>query len=127
MSATKTESNGPGVLETLKMLVAAAIVVAGVTAYYYFPDVSVAIRAAGVVLAVAAGIGVFMTSERGQALWRFIQSSRVELRKVVWPNRQETTQTAIAVFIFVVVMALFFWALDMFLLWVTRMVTGQGG
>ena len=53
--------------------------------------------------------------------------SRVELRKVIWPNRQETVQTAVAVIIFTIVMALFFWVLDKFLFWATRLLTGQGG
>jgi preprotein translocase subunit SecE len=65
-----------------------------------------------------------MTSTQGRRLWHFIQGSRVEIRKVVWPTRTETTQTAIAVFIFTLIMALFFWALDSGLLWLTRRLVG---
>jgi preprotein translocase subunit SecE len=65
-----------------------------------------------------------MTSTQGQRLWRFIQGSRVEIRKVVWPTRQETTQTAIAVFVFTLIMAVFFWLLDSGLLWLTRRFVG---
>ena len=43
---------------------------------------------------------------------------------VIWPTRTETTQTAIAVFIFTLIMALFFWALDSGLLWLTRRLVG---
>ena len=71
-----------------------------------------------------AGIAIAMTSTQGQGLWHFIQGSRVEIRKVVWPTRQETTQTAIAVFVFTIVWALFFWALDSGLLWLTRQLVG---
>ena len=60
-----------------------------------------------------------MTSMQGQRLWHFIQGSRVEIRKVVWPTRTETTQTALAVFVFTLIMGLFFWALDSGLLWLT--------
>jgi preprotein translocase subunit SecE len=70
---------------------------------------------------------VLLQSAQGKALWRFVNSSRVELRKVVWPTREEAIQTTIAVIIFTVVMGVFFWLLDMFLLWVTRFLTGQGG
>jgi preprotein translocase subunit SecE len=65
-----------------------------------------------------------MTSAQGQRLWSFIQGSRVEIRKVVWPTKQETTQTAIAVFVFTLVMMLFFWTLDSGLLWLTRRFVG---
>ncbi len=122
----KTETSGPGALDVVKIILAAALVVAGVVGYYYFPDASVALRALGVLAAVAAAIGVFMSTVQGRDLWRFIQSSRVELRKVIWPTRQETVQTAIAVIIFTLIMAVFFWVLDKFLFWATRLLTGQG-
>jgi preprotein translocase subunit SecE len=67
-----------------------------------------------------------MWSERGQALWKFIQGSRVEIRKVIWPTRQETLQTSLTVMVFALVMALFFWVLDFGLLEITRYLTGQG-
>ena len=51
----------------------------------------------------------------------------MELRKVVWPTRDEAIQTTIAVFVFTLIMGVFFWLLDMFLLWLTRLLTGQGG
>ena len=61
-----------------------------------------------------------MTSTQGRGCGPSSRESRVEIRKVVWPTRQETTQTAIAVFVFTLIMALFFWALDSGLLWLTR-------
>jgi preprotein translocase subunit SecE len=122
----KTETSGPGVLDLIKILLAVGLIVAGVGAYYFFPDASVALRAVGVVVSVALAIAVFMSTVRGQELWAFIQSSRVELRKVVWPTKNETVQTAIAVIIFTIVMAIFFWVLDKFLFWATRLLTGQG-
>jgi preprotein translocase subunit SecE len=76
---------------------------------------------------LGASIGVAATSTQGQRVWAFIQGSRIEIRKVVWPTKQETTQTAIAVFIFTLIMALFFWALDTGLLWLTRTLVGSTG
>ena len=122
----KTETSGPGVLDVINLLLAVGLIVAGVGAYYYFPDASVALRAVGVVVSIALAIAVFLSTVRGQELWTFIQSSRVELRKVVWPTKNETVQTAIAVIIFTIVMAIFFWVLDKFLFWATRLLTGQG-
>jgi preprotein translocase subunit SecE len=51
----------------------------------------------------------------------------VELRKVVWPTREETIQTTVTVLVFALIMGVFFWLLDMFLLYATRLLTGQGG
>ncbi len=123
--ATQTETSESGVLDIIKLLIAAAALVGGLYAYYiYEADVAQSLRVLMVLGGTAVGIGIAMTSTQGQRLWHFIQGSRVEIRKVVWPTKQETTQTAIAVFVFTLVLMLFFWALDSGLLWLTRTLVG---
>ena len=123
---TKAEQTGSP-LDTGKLLVAAAVLVGGIWGYYYFAEESVLLRAIGVLAAFIIALLVAFQSTQGQLLWKFIQGSRVELRKVVWPTRQEAVQTTMAVLVFALMMGVFFWLLDMFLLWVTRILTGQGG
>jgi preprotein translocase subunit SecE len=122
---TNTET-GPGILETVKLLVTAAIVVAGIVAFYTFEEQSILLSVVAVLASLAIAVAVFMQTERGRDLWKFIQGSRVEIRKVVWPTRTEAVQTTITVFVFVLVLGVFFWLLDMGLLWITRLLTGQG-
>ena len=62
----------------------------------------------------------------GAQLWKFIQGARVELNKVVWPTREETIQTTLVVLVVAVFGGVFFWLLDLFLLWLTTRITGQG-
>jgi preprotein translocase subunit SecE len=124
----KTETGvGSGPLDKMKVVLAIAILVGGVAGYYIYPDAPAVVRIGGVIFALAIAIGVFMTTAFGRELWRFIQGSRIELRKVVWPTRQETMQTTLVIIFFVIVMGIFFWLLDMFLLWATKLLTGQGG
>jgi len=124
MSA-QTETSESGVLDTIKLLIAAAALVGGLYAYYYYEtELAQAIRVLMVLGGTVAGIGIAMTSAQGRKLWHFIQGSRVEIRKVVWPTKQETTQTAIAVFVFTMIMMLFFWVLDTGLLWLTQRLVG---
>jgi len=124
MSA-QTETSPGSVLDTVKLLIAAAALIGGLYAYYYYEaEFAQAVRVLMVLGGTVAGIGIAMTSAQGQRLWHFIQGSRVEIRKVVWPTKQETTQTAIAVFVFTLVMMLFFWALDSGLLWLTQKLVG---
>ena len=113
--------------DTLKLLIAGGIVLGGIFGYYYYADVSVLVRAIGVLLAFALGVVVALQSLRGQEFIKFVQGARVELRKVVWPTREETIQTSVTVLVFTLIMAIFFWMLDIFLLWFTRLLTGQGG
>jgi preprotein translocase subunit SecE len=123
--STQTETSESGVLDTIKLILAAVALIGGLYAYYYYETtVAQALRVLMVLGGTAVGIGIAMTSTQGQRLWHFIQGSRVEIRKVVWPTKQETTQTAIAVFVFTLVMMLFFWALDSGLLWLTRTLVG---
>jgi preprotein translocase subunit SecE len=120
-----TETSESGVLDTIKLLIAAAALVGGLYAYYYYEtEIAQAVRVLMVLGGTVAGIGIAMTSVQGQRLWHFIQGSRVEIRKVVWPTKQETTQTAIAVFVFTMIMMLFFWLLDSGLLWLTQKLVG---
>ena len=73
------------------------------------------------------GTAIAMPRFQGKKLFSFIQSSRIEIRKVVWTTNQETSQTTIAVFVFTLVMGIFFWGLDSFLLWLTRTLVGSAG
>jgi preprotein translocase subunit SecE len=81
------------------------------------------------VLSVLAGLVggalVFWLTEPGRQFYVYSQESIAETRKVVWPTRKETLQTTAIVFGFVVVMALFLWAVDASLLWVVQKLMGQ--
>ena len=119
--ATATQEEGQsGVLDIIKLLIAAGALVGGLYGYYYLIEWSLPLRVLLVLAGLIAGVAIAMTSTQGLRLWAFVQGARVEIRKVVWPTKQETTQTAIAVFVFTLIMALFFWGLDSFLLWLTR-------
>ena len=116
----------PTIFDTALLLLSIAILVGGIFAYYYFADESVLLRTVGVLAAFALAIFVALQSAQGKTLWAFIQGARVELRKVVWPTREEAVQTTIIVLVFAMIMGTFFWLLDIFLLWFTRFITGQG-
>jgi len=122
---THTEQSQSGALDIVKLLIAAVALVGGLYSYYYYEfELALALRVLIVLAGTGIGIAIAMTSTQGQRLWHFIQGSRVEIRKVVWPTRQETTQTAIAVFVLTLIMMVFFWLLDSGLLWLTRRLVG---
>ena len=123
--STQTEASQSGALDIIKLLISAAAIVGGLYSYYFYEfQIALPLRVLMVLGGAGAGIAIAMTSTQGPRLWPFIQGSRVEIRKVVWPTKQETTQTAIAVFVFTLIMMLFFWALDSGLLWLTRRFVG---
>ena len=117
----------PTAFDTAKLALAVAIVVGGIFGSYYYAGLPMVVRVVIVLASLAVAALVVLQSAQGQALSRFVQASRVELRKVVWPTREETVQTTVAVLIFAAVMGTFFWLLDLFLLTFTRWIMGQGG
>ena len=122
---TKVEEQ-PTIVDTAKLVLAIGVVLVGLVGYYYFADASTLLRALGVIVALAVAAVVAFTSMQGRTLWKFIQGARVELNKVVWPTREETFQTTAVVLVVALFGGVFFWLLDMFLLWITTRITGQG-
>ncbi|MBT8144531.1 MAG: preprotein translocase subunit SecE [Gammaproteobacteria bacterium] len=124
---TKTEQEVSVVDKTLLAL-AGLILIGGIFGYYFYAgELAQVYRVGGVILTTVLAIIVGMQSLPGKRFWKFAQSSRIELRKVVWPSRQQALQTTLAVFVFVIIMGVFFWLLDMGLLWLTQALTGRGG
>jgi preprotein translocase subunit SecE len=126
MVTTKETENSSGPMDTVLLALASLVVVASLVAYYYFDTTPVVVRALGILVSLGVGAGLLYRTHLGQFLWQFIQGSRGEIRKVVWPTRQETTNTTLAVFAFLLIMGIFFWVLDFALLSITRAITGQG-
>jgi preprotein translocase subunit SecE len=122
---TRSESE-PTFFDTVKLLLSVAILVGGIVGYYYYANESPLLRAVGVLIAFGVAVWVAFQSAQGRTLWAFIQGSRVELRKVVWPTREEAVQTTVIVLVFALIMGTFFWLLDLGLLWFTTFITGRG-
>lgn len=122
-----TEPPSGGGWDRLKWGVIAVLLVAGFVANIHFSQVAWAIRTAiGIVwLAILAAIALW--TAQGQQAWLFIKAARNELRKVVWPTRQQTTQTTLVVVAMVAVTALVLWGLDTLFFWAVSFVTGQRG
>jgi preprotein translocase subunit SecE len=123
MSEQVQESATP--LDSIKLVGGGLVLLAGVVAFYLFGALPIWLRWIIVLAALVLGALVSLQSHQGKIFWAFVQSSRIELRKVVWPERQETTQVTIVVFVMVLVLSLFFWGLDTTLAFLTRWLTGR--
>jgi preprotein translocase subunit SecE len=124
---TEQAEIGASTLDTAKLVASVAILVGGIAAFYLLGNLPLVVRWLIVLAALAAGVFVALQSVQGREFWQFVQGSRVELRKIVWPTRQETLQTTLVVMVAIVVMGIFFWMLDAALGAIMRGVTGQGG
>jgi preprotein translocase subunit SecE len=116
---------GASTKDTALITLSIFLLFGGIWAFYWFETLALPLRIAMVVAGLAAGLGLAWFSHYGREFWQFALASRVELRKVVWPERDETIKTTYVVFAFAIVMGLFFWGLDWVLTWLTRLLTGQ--
>jgi preprotein translocase subunit SecE len=103
------------------------LVAAGISANYYFATQPIAIRLIGWLVLACATAFIALQTRSGQLVWQFMRESRIEMRKVTWPTRQETIQTTMVVVGMVVIVSLILWGLDSFLLWAIAILTGQRG
>ena len=126
-TSVDTKAQDAGGADTAKLVVAIILVVGGVVGYYVLGNQPAWIRWLAVAAGIALGALVVAFSRYGTVLKQFVADSRVELRKIVWPNRQETGMTTLVVFVFLLIAGVFFWGLDVALAWATRVLTGQGG
>jgi len=96
----------------------------GIFANWYYQDWSLLIRALGLVaVALVAGFTALQT-ERGQRVWALARAARTEIRRVVWPTRQEATQTTAIVLVLILLFSLILWGLDSALSWFVQGIIG---
>ncbi len=113
---TKTEQT-TSAIDTFKLMTAVLVLIAGVVGFYYFEDESQLLRVLGMLAVAVVAFLIAATSEPGRRGLGFVKDARIEVRKVVWPTRQETVQTTIAVLFMVILVAIMLWLFDMFLGW----------
>lgn len=107
------DSSGYSSLDKTKLWLAVLLAVAGLVGYYWLEDRQGLWTRVGVLLgAVLLAVLLVWFSTYGAYLREFFVESQFELRKIVWPTRQESTQTTLVVAVVVVVISLLLFAFD---------------
>ena len=124
MSAN-TEAQGSGrSLEVLKWIAVSILLVVAIVGNYYYRDFSLPLRALVVVLIIAIAGGIALITVQGKSTVAFAREARIEVRKVIWPTRQEALHTTLIVAAVTAVMSLILWGLDGILVRVVSFITG---
>ena len=99
------------------LLMSLFLLLAGIVAFYYFSEIRLFYRVLG--LFVVLGLSAYITYQTsfGRTVYTYVLDSKIELKKVSWPTKQETTQTALGVIVIVVIIGILLWLLDMLLAW----------
>jgi len=119
-------NNEVSVSDLTKQIFSVVFLVLGVVGFYYFANVLLVYRVIALLVVAAGVLFLLSTTEAGKKVLSFISESKVELNRVIWPTREETTRTTMLVFAMVFVVGFLLWLLDTFLFWGVRLLTGQG-
>jgi len=122
----KAEVEVSNKLDTVKLMLAIILLVAGIAGFYHFEAEGLIYRVLGLLAFVLVALGVVYTTHLGQSIVGFGRESRAEVRKVVWPTRQETIQTTMMVIVAVIILGILLWFIDMMLVSAVQYLTGRG-
>jgi preprotein translocase subunit SecE len=101
-----------------------AVLVGGIFGNWYYQDQSLLIRVGGLIALAMVALFVAVQTEKGHAAWTLLKDARSEIRRVVWPTRDEVFQTTMIVLVLILVFALLLWFLDSGLSWLVSSVIG---
>ena len=116
----------PSSLDTAKLALALLVLIGGLVAFYYYADAAKLARISGVIAAVVVAVGIASQTDKGRQVVSFVREAQIEVRKVVWPTRKETTNTTLVVMIVVILFAFLLWVLDWILGGMVQALIGRG-
>jgi len=112
-------------IDKIKLVLSALLVAAGIAGFYLLADKALVLRILAVMAGIVAAIAVFRTTPVGQSALGFVGEAVAEAKRVVWPTRKETIQTTIAVFVLVLVMAVFLAVVDIGFAYMVQWLMGR--
>ena len=112
-------------IDKIKLVLSALLVAAGIAGFYMLADKALVLRILAILAGLGAAVAVLRTTKVGQSAFGFVGESINEAKRVVWPTRKETIQTAIAVFVLVVVVAAFLAVVDIGFAYMVQWLMGR--
>ncbi len=112
-------------IEKIKLVLSALLLAAGIAGFYVLADKALVLRILAILAGVGAAIAVMWTTSQGQIAFGFIGESVAEAKRVVWPTRKETIQTALAVFVLVLIVAAFLAVVDIGFAYMVQWLMGR--
>ena len=112
-----TEKNIESKSSKSYLLLSIGVLITGMILFYYYSDVRLFYRVVGMITVVIFSAFIAYQSDFGKLVYSYVTDSKVELKKVTWPTKQETTQTTLGVIFVVIIVGILLWLFDMLLGW----------
>ncbi len=127
MNAKSEKQGERNSFDVVKLVLAVLLLGGAVAGFYLLADKPLWVRLLELLVVVGVAVAVALRTGPGRRVRGFFSAAHVEVRKVVWPTRQETVQTTLVIFAVVLATSLFLWGVDSILFVLVRLFTGQGG
>jgi preprotein translocase subunit SecE len=118
------QENREGRFDWIIWLLDLLLLIIGFCANIYFIKIPLPLRLVGWLVLVCIIFAITLQTVKGKQVWKFFREARNEMRKVVWPSRQQTFQTTLLVIAMVGVFAVLIWGLDSVIMWLITLITG---
>lgn len=118
--------NASNPLDTVKWVLVFGLLAGLIYGYTSYEEISVLYRALGAVATVVVAGAIAATTLKGQTFLIFAKEARIEVRKVVWPTRQEVVRMTLIILAATAFVGLMLYLIDMVIVWVVGLVTGIG-
>ncbi|GJM06291.1 MAG: protein translocase subunit SecE [marine bacterium B5-7] len=125
MATRTTNSTTPW--DTLRWLIVAVLLIGGIVANVHFSAQPFLWRlGAGVGITIVSAVFALQTAH-GKIAWQFLKDARMEVRRIIWPTRQQVMQSTLMVVVMVIVLSIILWGIDSIMIRLASWLTGQGG
>ena len=111
----ETKFEVQSVTDTIKIIVSVMVLGSALLGFYYYSEIPNLYRVIALIVAIGTSLVLYTSTSGGQNTLGFLRSAQNEIRKVVWPTRQETSQTTLVVLIVVIIFGIILWLLDLLL------------
>lgn len=111
----ETKFDSQSATDTIKIIASVTVLGAVILGFYYYSEIANLYRVIALIVAIGIALALYTSTSGGQNTLNFLRAAQNEIRKVVWPTRQETSQTTLVVLIVVVIFAIILWLLDLLL------------
>ncbi|MDE2157066.1 MAG: preprotein translocase subunit SecE [Xanthomonadaceae bacterium] len=118
MNTKAEQSKGASATDIGKLVLAGVVLVAGIVAYSFFGNdgnIPSAVRLLGVLAALVLSLAIAAFTALGRRVRSFLAESQFEMRKVVWPTRDETLKTTGIIILVVIILSLLLGLIDLIL------------
>ncbi|MBM7130452.1 preprotein translocase subunit SecE [Dyella mobilis] len=117
MNTKAEQTKGTSGADIGKLVLAVLVLAAGIVGYTYLGNTGASspVRLITILLAVIVAVAIAAFTGPGRRARHFMAESQFEMRKVVWPTRDETIKTTGVIMVVVVVLSILLGLIDLFL------------